>query len=180
MRGSCFSLRRMFFVYACLRKDYAVRLLRWLIGWRHILPRPHSLYKHMELVDLRDPFYSVPIHKEDKTLLRFCWGGTWFQFISLPNDQACAPRRFTALPKPEYAILLQKGPFIIGYTPINKGRASKTLKLILIILVTCSQSWHLSNFLWSQTWSQFNYLCFWVLCQTQLICLLDTEENLAL
>ena len=37
-----FILRRVLFVYARLGKDYAVMLLRCLIGWRHILPRPNS------------------------------------------------------------------------------------------------------------------------------------------
>ena len=44
MRWSCVILRRVFFVYARLGKDYAVKLLRCLIGWRHILPRPNSLF----------------------------------------------------------------------------------------------------------------------------------------
>ena len=42
--GHVLSFVMCFFVYAGLGKDYAVKLLRCLIGWRHILPRPNSLF----------------------------------------------------------------------------------------------------------------------------------------
>ena len=70
---------------------------------------------YMASVDLRDAYYSVPIHNEDKKYLRFCWRGKLFQFTCLPNGLACAPRLFTKILKPVYATLRQKSYLNVGY-----------------------------------------------------------------
>ena len=70
---------------------------------------------YMASVDLRDAYYSVPIHKEDQKYRRFCWKGRLFQFTCLPNGLACAPRLFTKIVKPVYATLRQKGHLNVGY-----------------------------------------------------------------
>ena len=70
---------------------------------------------YMASVDLRDAYYSVPIHKDDQKYLRFCWKGRLFQFTCLPNGLACAPRLFTKILKPVYATLRQKGHLNVGY-----------------------------------------------------------------
>ena len=70
---------------------------------------------YMASVDLRNAYYSVPIHKDDQKYLRFCWKGRLFQFTCLPNGLACAPRLFTKILKPVYATLRQKGHLNVGY-----------------------------------------------------------------
>ena len=70
---------------------------------------------YMASVDLRDAYYSVPIQIEDQKYLRFCWKGRLFQFTCLPNGLACAPRLFTKILKPVYAMLRQKGHLNVGY-----------------------------------------------------------------
>ena len=64
---------------------------------------------YMASVDLRDAYYSVPIHNEDKKYLRFCWKGKLFQFTCLPNGLACAPGLFTKILKPVYVTLRAEG-----------------------------------------------------------------------
>lgn len=69
----------------------------------------------MASVDLRDAYYSVPIHTDCQKYLRFCWRGKLFQFTCLPNGLACAPRLFTKILKPVYATLRQMGHLNVGY-----------------------------------------------------------------
>lgn len=70
---------------------------------------------YMASVDLRDAYYSVPIHREHQKYLRFRWQGKLFQFTCLPNGLACAPRLFTKILKPVYATLRQRGHLNVGY-----------------------------------------------------------------
>ena len=70
---------------------------------------------YMVSVDLRDAYYSVPIHIDDQKYLRFCWKGRLFQFTCLPNGLAYAPRLLAKILKPVYAMLRQSGPLNVGY-----------------------------------------------------------------
>ena len=64
---------------------------------------------YMASLDLKDAYYSVPIHKDYKKLLRFEWKGHLFEFNALPNGLAAAPRLFTRLLKPVFATLREAG-----------------------------------------------------------------------
>jgi hypothetical protein len=57
----------------------------------------------MGSIDLKDGYYSVPIHEEQHKFLRFCWNEQLYQFNALPNGLALAPRKFTKLLKPVFA-----------------------------------------------------------------------------
>lgn len=39
----------------------------------------------MASIDIKDAFYSVPIHNDHKKYLRFMWRGQYFQFRVMPN-----------------------------------------------------------------------------------------------
>ena len=65
----------------------------------------------MSSLDRRDAYYSVPIHKDHRKLLRFKWEGQIFEFNALPNGFPLAPRLFTRLLKPVFATLRKKGHF---------------------------------------------------------------------
>ena len=69
----------------------------------------------MASVDLRDAYYSVPIHQDHQKYLKFEWQGQLYQFTCLPNGLACAPRLFTKLLKPAYSTLRKQGFQSIGY-----------------------------------------------------------------
>ena len=64
---------------------------------------------YMSSLDLKDAYYSVPIHKDHRKLLRFKWEGQTFEFQALPNGLSLAPRLFTKLLKPVFATLRKKG-----------------------------------------------------------------------
>ena len=70
---------------------------------------------YMASVDLRDAYFSVPIHNDEQKYPRFCWKGRLFQFTCLPNGLACVPRLFTKILKPAYAMLRQRGRLNVGY-----------------------------------------------------------------
>ena len=63
----------------------------------------------MGSIDLKDAYYSVPVAEEHRKYLRFRWFGKLFQFRVLPNGLACAPRFFTKMLAPAYAILREQG-----------------------------------------------------------------------
>ena len=63
----------------------------------------------MASVDLRDAYYSVRVHEQDRKFLRFKWEGVTYQFTCMPNGLACAPRFFTKLLNPVFALLRNDG-----------------------------------------------------------------------
>ena len=46
------------------------------------LVRPDA---YMAKLDIKDAYYSIPIHKDSRKLLKFYFKGELFQFIALPN-----------------------------------------------------------------------------------------------
>lgn len=69
----------------------------------------------MASIDLKDAYYSVPIHENHRKYLRFNFCDTIFQFTCLPNGLSCGPRKYTKLMKPVYATLRKMGINISGY-----------------------------------------------------------------
>ena len=59
----------------------------------------------MGSVDLSDAYYSVNVTNNDRKYLRFLWRGKLYQYTCLPNGLSSAPRLFTKLLKPVYALL---------------------------------------------------------------------------
>ena len=74
--------------------------------------KPHC---YMASVDLKDAYYSVPIHKNDQKYLKFLWKDTYYRFTAFPNGLALCPRKFTKLLKPVYAWLRNKGHLSVAY-----------------------------------------------------------------
>ena len=77
----------------------------------------------MASVDLKDTFYTVPIHSDRQKYLKFMFNGTLYQYTCLPNGLSSAPRIFTELLKPVYSTLHNKGHLSSGYIddPYLKG-----------------------------------------------------------
>ena len=59
----------------------------------------------MASVDLKDAYYTVPIHSVHQKYLKFMFNGTLYQYTCLPNGWSSAPRIFTKLLKPVYSTL---------------------------------------------------------------------------
>ena len=69
----------------------------------------------MASVDLRDAYYTVPVHPEHRKYLKFLFSGTLYEYTCLPNGLSSAPRIFTKLLKPVFATLHEQGYLNSGY-----------------------------------------------------------------
>ena len=66
-------------------------------------------------VDLKDAYFMVPLHREDRAFLKFTFWEKTCQFRCLPFGLACAPWVFTKILKPIAAQLRQLGMRLIVY-----------------------------------------------------------------
>lgn len=66
-------------------------------------------------VDLKDSYFSVPVHPLFREYLKFYWNGEAFQFTCLPQGLSSAPRVFTKLLKPVFALLRKHGHSVVGF-----------------------------------------------------------------
>ena len=69
----------------------------------------------MTKVDLKDTYFMVPIHQEDRAFLKFIFQEKTYQFRCLPFSLACAPWVFTKVLKSIAAQLRQLGMRLIVY-----------------------------------------------------------------
>ena len=63
----------------------------------------------MASVDLKDAFYSVPIHKDHQKYLKFEWLEKIYKFLGMPNGYSEAIRIFTKILKPSFSVLQKQG-----------------------------------------------------------------------
>ena len=66
-------------------------------------------------VDLKDAYFMVPIHQDDRAFIKFSFRAWTYQFRCLPFSLACAPWVFTKTLKPVAAQLRQLGIGMIVY-----------------------------------------------------------------
>ena len=69
----------------------------------------------MATIDLKDAYYSVPVHKLSRKHLKFVWDKVIHEFTSLPNGYRDAPRIFTKLMKPVFGTLRNMGHASVVY-----------------------------------------------------------------
>jgi len=69
----------------------------------------------MASVDLKDAYYSIPVHPEHRKYLMFEWEGQYYQFTCLPNGLSSAPRVFTKILKRVYSHLRSIGQICMGH-----------------------------------------------------------------
>ena len=69
----------------------------------------------MAKVDLKDAYFMIPIHEEDRAFLKFSFKEQTYQFQCLPFGLECAPWVFTKTLKPVAALLRQLGVRLIVY-----------------------------------------------------------------
>ena len=69
----------------------------------------------MTKVDLKDAYFAIPPHCQDRKFLRFQWQGKLYQFNCLPFGLSSAPWIFTKATKPVVTILRSLGMRIIIY-----------------------------------------------------------------
>ena len=76
------------------------------------LVKPNAFFGSL---DLRQAYYSLPIHKECRKFLRFIWNGVIYEYSSLPNGLSTGPRIFSKLLKPMYSALRKLGHTNVAY-----------------------------------------------------------------
>ena len=69
----------------------------------------------MPSVNLRDAYYSIPVHKEDQKFFSFAWEEKYYQFICLPNGYKDGPRVFIKVLKAPFAYLRRQGHASVIY-----------------------------------------------------------------
>jgi hypothetical protein len=52
---------------------------------------------YMASIDMKDAYYSVPIHPGYQKYLKFNWKGKQYRFVCFPNGLAICHRKFTKL-----------------------------------------------------------------------------------
>ena len=78
---------------------------------------------YLASLDLKDAYYSVPIHPDHTKFPKFIWKYQLHKFLVLSNGPCCGPRKFTKLMKPSIATLRLDGLIIAIYVDelINVG-----------------------------------------------------------
>ena len=66
-------------------------------------------------IDIKDAFYSVPIHSTHKKYLKFMWVHKSYQCNVMPNGYLDAMRVFTKILKPVFAYLREQGYTSVVY-----------------------------------------------------------------
>ena len=78
---------------------------------RDIIPPGDFMIK----IDLKDAYFSIPIHPPHQKFLSFRWKHKTFQFTCLPFGLSSAPRTFTKVMKPVIAYLRSLGIRMVVY-----------------------------------------------------------------
>lgn len=60
-------------------------------------------------IDLKDAYFSIPIHSNFQKYLKFCWRGQLYKFVCLCFGLASAPRVFTKALKPIFSWFRHQG-----------------------------------------------------------------------
>ena len=66
-------------------------------------------------IDLKDAYYTVPIHPNHRRYLRFMYQGILYEFGCLPFGLSSAPRAFTKLLKPVVVLIRLLGIHVVIY-----------------------------------------------------------------
>ena len=69
----------------------------------------------MASADLKDAYYSVPIHPQHQKYLKFLWNQVAYQYTCLPNGYSDAMRIFTKILKPIFGRLRMMGFCSVSY-----------------------------------------------------------------
>ena len=63
----------------------------------------------MASVDLRDAFFTVPVHISHQKYFKFRWFQNFYKFLGMPNGNSDAMRIFTKILKPVFGHLRNQG-----------------------------------------------------------------------
>ena len=66
-------------------------------------------------IDLKDTYFTIPIHPDHYKCLRFEWNSTLFEFVWSPFELSLAARVFTKVVKPFVRSIRNKGIRLVIY-----------------------------------------------------------------
>ena len=92
----------------------------------------------MASVDLKDAYYTVPMHSNHQKYLKFTFDGTLYQYTCLPSGLSSAPNI-----KPVYSTLYNKGHLSSGYMMTHTCRETqwRSVDKISQTLLACLVDW---------------------------------------
>ena len=67
----------------------------------------------MASVDLKDAFFTVPVHISHQKYFKFGWFQNFYKFLGMPNDYSDAMRIFTKILKPVFGHLRNQDHFSV-------------------------------------------------------------------
>ena len=70
---------------------------------------------YMASVDLKDAFYTIPVHPAHQIFLKFIYENQIYKFLCMPNGYRDAMRIFTKILKPPFSHLRSRGHTSIVY-----------------------------------------------------------------
>lgn len=93
-------------------------------------------------IDLKDAYFSVPVHPDHRNLLRFMWKNQAYEFGCLPFGLSSAPRVFTKLLRPVVSFLRERGVRCVIYLDdiliMNTSReGSQEHTALVVTLLEC-------------------------------------------
>ena len=119
------------FVSGLFTREKPDHSLRMILNWKrlnqfvhHIHFKMESLYDvlcliqpgvRMGSVDLKDAYYSIPVHQAYKRYFTCYWQGRFYEYNRMPNGYAQAPLLFTKILKHPFAMLRKQGLLSVMY-----------------------------------------------------------------
>ena len=115
-------------IFLIPKPDNTYRMILNLKGLNNFVEYKHFKMEHlnhallsispncyMGSIDLKDAYYTVPIHENYRKFMRFQWRGRVMEYQCLCFGLSSAPRAFTKLMKPIFATLRAKGYISVAY-----------------------------------------------------------------
>ena len=115
-------------IFTRIKEDGNYRIILYLKTFNEFLKFKHCKLESVEdalnlimegcyfgSVNLKDTYYSIPIHENYQKYLKFFQKETYYQYIALPNGISPAVRVFTKVLTPPFKYLRSKGHLSIKY-----------------------------------------------------------------